>query len=58
MAKNDKIDIAEAVRIGMFATGLALVSYGAWLINEPYGFIVGGTMMFSCAVIGASRSKK
>lgn len=29
----------------MMLTGVALVSYGAWVIFEPAGFIVAGMLM-------------
>lgn len=33
--------------------GSALVSYGAWCIYEPAGFIVGGLLLLALAVAGA-----
>lgn len=33
--------------------GAASVSYGAWLIYEPAGFIVGGIIALSAAVLSA-----
>ena len=35
--------------------GVAAMSYGAWLIYEPAGFIVGGVIVAAVAAIGAFR---
>lgn len=37
--------------------GLAAVSYGAWLIYEPAGFIVAGAFAAALAVLTARRSE-
>lgn len=34
-------------------SGLVLVSYGAWLVWTPLGFIVGGGLMLAGAVVSA-----
>lgn len=36
--------------------GAALVAYGAWLIYEPAGFIVGGAMLLAAAWLSAKAS--
>lgn len=33
--------------------GAASVSYGAWLIYEPAGFIVGGSIVLAAALLAA-----
>ncbi len=35
--------------------GVGAMSYGAWLIYEPAGFIVGGGILAGAAAIGAFR---
>lgn len=35
--------------------GVALISYGAWLIYEPAGYITGGIMLVAGALLGARR---
>lgn len=35
--------------------GAGLVSYGAWLVYEPTGFIVGGAILLGVGVVGALR---
>lgn len=42
------------VRDAAGLAGAASVSYGAWLIYEPAGFIVGGLLVL-VAVVSASR---
>ena len=32
-------------------SGVGLVSYGAWLVYPPAGFIVGGSLMISGALL-------
>lgn len=32
-------------------SGVGLVSYGAWLVYPPAGFIVGGSLMFVGALL-------
>lgn len=37
--------------------GVCLVSYGAWLIHQPSGFIVGGLFLIvGCLRISAAKS--
>lgn len=36
-------------------SGAGSVSYGAWLVYEPAGFIVGGAILLGVGVIGALR---
>lgn len=33
--------------------GIALVSYGAWLVYQPAGFIAGGAILLAGAVVSA-----
>ncbi|WP_431861395.1 hypothetical protein [Azospirillum sp.] len=35
--------------------GAGLVSYGAWLVYEPAGYIVGGAMLLTVGVVSALR---
>ena len=34
-----------SIEDGLFAVGAASVSYGAWLIYQPAGFVVGGLLL-------------
>jgi hypothetical protein len=36
--------------------GIGLASYGAWLMYQPAGFIVGGVLLIALAAVGALRS--
>ena len=38
--------------------GIGATAYGAWLIHEPAGFIVGGLMLFGLAVIPSILSSR
>lgn len=38
--------------------GAGGVSYGAWLIYEPAGFIVGGALLLAGAILAAAASKR
>lgn len=42
------------VRDAAAAIGVALVSYGAWLVYPPAGFIAGGSLLVAAAAL-ASR---
>ncbi len=35
--------------------GVGAISYGAWLIYEPAGFLVGGAILAAVAAVGALR---
>jgi hypothetical protein len=35
------------------AAGLALVSYGSWLVYRPAGFIVCGTLLLAGSILAA-----
>ena len=37
-------------------TGVALVSYGAWLVYPPAGFIAGGTLLLAGALISGRKA--
>lgn len=43
------------LRDGVFVVGLGLVSYGAWLIFPPAGFIAGGVLLLLLATFGVRR---
>ncbi len=59
MAQND----APKATVGRLAalsdlcglTGAGLVSYGAWLVYEPAGYIVGGILLLVAGVVSALR---
>lgn len=36
-------------------SGAGLMSYGAWLVYRPAGFIVGGVLLLLAGVVGALR---
>lgn len=38
--------------------GVGLISYGAWRIYEPAGFIVGGLLVLAGAIILGAKSAK
>lgn len=37
----------------MMFSGASLVSYGAWLVYEPAGFIAGGVLLLTAGVLAA-----
>ncbi|HMO74563.1 MAG TPA: hypothetical protein PKD99_02325 [Sphingopyxis sp.] len=47
------MSLSDAVRDGAGFTGCALVSYGAWAIYPPAGFIVAGLILAALSVFGA-----
>ena len=50
---------AELLRDGAGLLGLGLVSYGAWLIYPPAGFITAGVILVAAAMLhalGAGRA--
>ena len=51
-----KTDLAGLVQDGFAVLGVGLVSYGAWTVYPPAGFIVGGFMLFGLSV-GAALVK-
>lgn len=53
-----KIDAAEACRVLLLVAGVASVSYGAWRIHEPSGFIVAGVLMSVAAIVGAMNASR
>lgn len=46
---------ADAARDAAGFTGCAFVSYGAWAIFEPAGFIVAGAILAALSVFGGAR---
>ena len=40
------------------AAGLGCVSYGAWLVYRPSGFIVGGILAVTTSVLRSARASK
>ena len=38
--------------------GMALISFGAWLIYEPSAYIIIGLMLVIIAVLGASKTAR
>ena len=44
---------------GLVVSGIGLISYGAWLIDPPFGFIAGGVLVGLLGVflvpLGAKR---
>lgn len=36
--------------------GAAAIAYGAWLVHEPAGFIIGGALLLAAAWLGARSS--
>jgi hypothetical protein len=52
--------LAAARTLSMDAIGIAglgAITYGAWLINQPAGFIVGGVLAAACALLVERRAK-
>lgn len=43
--------------VAMYA-GLASVSYGAWLIYQPAGFIVGGALLSTASVLATMTARR
>ena len=37
--------------------GVASISYGAWLMYEPAGFVVAGLIVLAASLFGALRSR-
>lgn len=48
--------VIRGLRDLMTLSGAGLISYGAWLVYEPAGFIVGGTLALAAGVIGSLRA--
>lgn len=40
----------------MMVAGAGGISYGAWLIHEPSGFIVGGVLLLTAGVLAARKA--
>lgn len=49
-----RIASAAATDLAVVA-GASMLSYGAWMVYEPAGFIVGGAMLLAAGLIGALR---
>ena len=52
MRKLREIDVTGMARSAMFVAGVALVSYGCWLVYEPSGYIAAGTLLSCTAIAG------
>lgn len=50
-----KKHIAEHIPDALLVAGTVVLSYGAWLIYEPAGFIVGGVALLGLGVLAARR---
>jgi hypothetical protein len=48
--------VPPVLRDGIGLAGAASFTYGAWLIYEPAGFMVGGVLLVATAVLLAGRS--
>ncbi len=42
----------------MGLAGVGLISYGAWLIYAPAGFIVGGSLLLAAAIVLGAKSSR
>lgn len=50
--------IVTVIRDLLGLVGVGATSYGAWLVYEPAGYIVGGVILTGVAAIGAFRPDK
>lgn len=50
--------VPDLVRDLIGLAGLALIAYGAWLIYEPAGFIVGGVLLVVGVMLRALAQTK
>ena len=48
--------IPVIIRDAIGIAGAAAFTYGAWLIAEPVGYMVGGTFMIGVAILLARRA--
>jgi hypothetical protein len=48
---------ADLARLAVALAGVALISYGAWLVYVPAGFITCGAMLLGSAVLGTLRAR-
>ena len=46
------LDIARDL---LALAGVGSISYGAWLMYEPAGFVVGGIIALAASIVGALR---
>ena len=51
--KGEGVTIREVVADVVVVVGSGLVSYGAWSVYEPIGFIVGGIMVIGLGIFVA-----
>lgn len=51
------IDARGVILDALALSGVGLVTYGAWLIYEPAGFIVPG-LLFLLATVAGARGKR
>lgn len=47
--------LPAAIPDALIVLGVAIVSYGAWLVYPPAGFIVGGVLVLAGGVIAAGN---
>lgn len=40
----------EWILAGLLLFGCGLMTYGAWLVSHPAGYIVGGALLAFCAI--------
>ena len=49
--------LMDAARDGLAFAGVGLVSYGAWLVYKPAGFIACGVLLLAVSVVGVFRGR-
>lgn len=54
--KLTKAHLAAALPDALMVAGAGVVSYGAWLVYAPAGFIVGGVLLMAGGYITARAS--
>ena len=55
LAANTGAFVASNTADGLLLAGVALLSYGAWLVYAPGGYIVAGAICFIGGVIASRR---
>lgn len=53
MRKTIQSTLIDVIGLG----GAGSISYGAWLVYEPAGFIVGGVLMLAIAILISRGSR-
>jgi hypothetical protein len=51
--RNLGLALASFANDALALAGAILVSYGAWLVYRPAGFIVGGALLLAASIYGA-----